>query len=666
MKLPIKKELKWIFRLAIAIGIVAYLSKFAKKAAPVAAACLVASMPLTGIGVNVASAQEHNSSQYPVVDLPLIEQQDTEFTVSCHEYKVYPYGRQSRIVDIDPYYYKEECIRQGYYSTLLAILMEAEQGKNSEHSIYNEEFLNKYFDSLRTDAKRAGKIAVKSIIPTPEGQILNEISKGVYGDISDINTAAQLGVILNNMTKTSAKMLEETRKTDSTVKSYEYDPYNWKIDGVRRDAVTYYTLREERIKDNYHVFKGYDRPVRNKELKNAYNSLHLVPVVGRGNWHLKDSKGDAIDFISVEHYPKSYGLSLPEALDFIDVPITPREQEELAKIKGIARGTYIKTISGELVGLPPTYQAGEISADPSPYKYLGSTGLFVTQLRKVSFDYQQFTLNANYIRVPAPMVPHIKSYTSEEFRNYLDDLIYEINNPPSELKEGGSPREEYFNLWHKERANIPSGISKEEYNLWQKELLKKILQPSIKEKIDFEIGYEWNHMYSKIPELGLEVKEYHVFFFRSNEPSGYKNEHYEEQRSQAEYHIRNLSNEIYRNRLEMPSLKILDIGGESYIQMKVNESYYALLPEPKEEWDFEELRKSVHHYIENTIIEHRKLQQQVHESPTDQQENIPTPTPALLTPKPSSSPSKELTPGFEVIFAIMGLLAVAYLLRRRK
>lgn len=80
------EEIKWM---AIAIGIVAYLSKLVKKAAPVAAACLVASMPLTGIGVNVASAQEHNSSQYPVVDLPLIEQQDPEFTVSCHEYKVY-------------------------------------------------------------------------------------------------------------------------------------------------------------------------------------------------------------------------------------------------------------------------------------------------------------------------------------------------------------------------------------------------------------------------------------------------------------------------------------------------------------------------------------------------------------------------------------------------
>ena len=43
----------------------------------------------------------------------------------------------------------------------------------------------------------------------------------------------------------------------------------------------------------------------------------------------------------------------------------------------------------------------------------------------------------------------------------------------------------------------------------------------------------------------------------------------------------------------------------------------------------------------------------------------PTPTP-VSTPVPSSTPTPTPTPGFEAVFATVGVLAVAYLLKRRK
>ena len=64
-------------------------------------------------------------------------------------------------------------------------------------------------------------------------------------------------------------------------------------------------------------------------------------------------------------------------------------------------------------------------------------------------------------------------------------------------------------------------------------------------------------------------------------------------------------------------------------------------------------------------------------SPTFKPSPTPTVTPVPLTPTPIPTPSptatateiptpEEAVPGFEAIFAITGLLAVAYLLRRRK
>lgn len=684
IKNPIKKGLKRNFCLVIVIGIVAYLSKLMKKAAPIAAACLVVAIPLAGIcTINVVSAQEDNPSQYQAIDLPLIEQQEPDFVSIFSESKVHkvgdelyyfkgygiplkkigPYGNRFFYYDTAPLIYGEDYCTQQYYSTLLAILMEAELDTNSKYSIHNEDFLNKYCDSLLSDAKRGLKVAGESMMPTPEGLILNKISKGVYGDISDINTATQIGVILNNMTETSVKMLEETRKTSSTAKPYEYNPYNWKIDGVKRDAVTYYTLKGERIKRRAEA-------ERNEEIKNAYKSLHLVPTSNRLIWYLKDSGGNQLDFITntgMDKYLNDYGLSLPEALDFIDMHITPEEKRNLAKIKEIARDTYFKTTSGELVALPPTYKAEEISNDPSPYKYLGSSGPFVTQLRKVSFNYQQFVLEDTYVRVPAPMVPYITYYTPEEFQNYLDDLVYEIKNIPPELrKEGHNKRKEYFNLWHKERVNLPSGISKKEYNLWQKELLRKILQPTTPKEepektLDFEI---WKEIEGYIqPEPDSEKKRYHAFFFGPTELP--YNDHRKELNDQAECYIDSLWDGMHRNLSAVPALKTLKIAGENYIQIKVNETYYAFVPEPEEIWDSKELQKSVHCYIDNMINERQKSVEE-QEAFNSQQENIPTSTPAPVTPKPSSSPTKELTPGFEVIFAIVGLSVMAYLLRRRK
>jgi len=59
-------------------------------------------------------------------------------------------------------------------------------------------------------------------------------------------------------------------------------------------------------------------------------------------------------------------------------------------------------------------------------------------------------------------------------------------------------------------------------------------------------------------------------------------------------------------------------------------------------------------------------------SPTSTPSPSPSPTPTvaltptpIVTPTPTPSPTPAPTPGFEAVFAIAGLLAVAYLLRRR-
>ncbi|MEM0202383.1 MAG: PGF-CTERM sorting domain-containing protein [Archaeoglobaceae archaeon] len=53
-------------------------------------------------------------------------------------------------------------------------------------------------------------------------------------------------------------------------------------------------------------------------------------------------------------------------------------------------------------------------------------------------------------------------------------------------------------------------------------------------------------------------------------------------------------------------------------------------------------------------------------APTTPAPTTPTPTPTTPPPTPTPTPTPKPTPGFEAIFAIAGLLAIAYLLRRRQ
>ena len=147
--------------MAILIGIVAYLSNFAKKAVPVAACGLVIAMPLAGIGaVNVGSAQEDNSS--------------TNFD-------------SNMLLDIPGRYSPPN---RDAYAITACILWEAREDVGNPSSsysiIYNNNAFDKYLDSILKDAQKAGETGVKSLIPSPEGKVLDTITKGAYGEISQI------------------------------------------------------------------------------------------------------------------------------------------------------------------------------------------------------------------------------------------------------------------------------------------------------------------------------------------------------------------------------------------------------------------------------------------------------------------------------------------------
>ncbi|NQE46584.1 hypothetical protein C5S31_11240 [ANME-1 cluster archaeon GoMg2] len=346
--------MKWNFCLTIVIGIVAHLSKFAKKAAPVAATCLVVIMPLTG-AVNVASAQEDNSSAD--IDSEML----LDFTGGY-----YANIATVSLGDIE------------LYEHLVCILWEARenvQHPSSRYSIvYNNNAFDKYLDSIVSDAQRAGETGVKSFIPTPEGTVLDTITKGAYGEISQINTIAQMGWYMQNISKTSAKMLEETRKgvpQKTIVKEEEpkifketREAFDYKLAKTCEDAIDILKIAGvEEYKKEYKIefftrLKTYAEthgqgidPLSGEHFYELdYPLIGITErTVGGGfgnpnpkrsyNVYVSSSYGFGVTVKDVQEQFRRFGYEIPIHHEIVRIPLTEKEKENMLEIKKIA-GEY--------------------------------------------------------------------------------------------------------------------------------------------------------------------------------------------------------------------------------------------------------------------------------------------------------------------------------------
>lgn len=438
MKEPIKKELSRNFCLAIVIGIVAYLSKLVKKAAPVAACGLIVAMPLAGIGINVASDQEDDSSQYPVVD-SIASAQGNNLDLPelpCIDHYSYPYY-------VFPYHTVEynEHIKEVYntptstyfvfaessnvlkerdvYSVYIKALELAEESR-SGYSVYNDEGLFKnYLDSIQSDAERGLKIGVKSLIPSPEGMVLDELTKGAYGKIFNINTIAQLGTIVQNMSETSAKMFEEMRKNPGVRKSISND-LNRRQREALDDAIIFYTIAgEDETVEKYK--EKYKEMGKRKSILDVGKSILDVGIKFNPE---------------VKSYVSRYGLTLPEKLDYVKVAITPQEKSELKEIKKKATDTWERSYNRYYINPGFNFvKGGDDRKAPHSTFITREDDIFLRDasydLIQTSYWYHQFMIEDDHIFVPVPMVDKIKLFTAEGFKSYIDNME---NNTEDKIK----------------------------------------------------------------------------------------------------------------------------------------------------------------------------------------------------------------------------------------
>ena len=439
--MKVLEEIKWM---AIVIGVVAYLSKLVKKAAPVFACGLIIAMPLAGIGgVNVASAQEDNSIQYPAIDLPDILK-NVEDTYSLKAYVEIKdvripssYSRENegerrwqdlldgkeewerydwvlnRNVDISMVKVAENDI--SYYKTIAKLLQKQKEERCDLNSpscpLHNSETFDRYLNSIQRDAKRAAKTGAESLIPSPEGMTLDKLTEGIYGKASEINTIAEMGWYLQNISQNSARMLEEVRKNPEKASKVSKNlGYNFdrRIDEVMFDFQAYYLINQgfEPIDTPVGLVKSFDEDVL--EVQNSmkgYSSIWL-----RGPWGLYYGfsalgqkeirlwKSGVKNWV-LDTYLDKYGYSLPEELDFVRVPITPEEKQDIIEIREIvdANKELVKT-------LPENKYSKE----------LGKT------LKKADHWYNYIAFKPNTVIVSSVMGRKIKEYKPEEFKAYVD------------------------------------------------------------------------------------------------------------------------------------------------------------------------------------------------------------------------------------------------------
>jgi hypothetical protein len=412
MKPLIKKELEWNFCLAIVVGIVACLSTLTKKAAPIAACGLVVVMPLAAISaVNVVSAQQDNSSQYPTIDLS-----DLPGCPNAYPLVLHVEGKNQRRG------YTSRDIRLNHYEILITLLDKSSPKVTktgaSTPILGNKNNFNKYLESIQSDAQKAGETGVKSLIPSPEGQILDTITKGVYGGISDINTIAQMGYYIQNISKTSAKMLEETRNLPTEKKTpisqNIESSLNRKIDEAIFDYWTYKILHAEKC-----GVAPPDKPKKKDVIKSFRDELEWgAEGISYPSFHMAAPKNEhdysnTPENIVFDAYLDTYGYTLPPYLDFVDVPVTHAQKEDIRKVKDLA-----KKHEQELCCTGTEYESKKILPEYQKYR---------SDLGKATKWYQQVTFRgSDTVVVPYVMRNKIK-ITPEEFNSYINFLKNKID-----------------------------------------------------------------------------------------------------------------------------------------------------------------------------------------------------------------------------------------------
>ena len=382
------KLLEEIKGMAIVIGIAAYLSKLVKKAAPVFACGLVVAMPLAGIGgVNVVSAQKDDPIQYPTIDFPKDHRDHLKFP---------------KFGGMPP------------HITLAKLLTESRKNPNSQYSpIYNDEQFDKYLDSIVSDAQKAAETGVKSLIPTPEGEFLDTITKGAYGSVSQINTFAQMSYYVGRISRTSVDMLEETRKSperSSKVSETMNSAINAKLDRVVHSYNRYVD-----------TFYGYDKHFSADALVYFFDNADVRELEKRNK------------SLILRDYVDMYGYSLPPGVEFVTIPAT----KENLKIREIA-----ESLQQKYWGSHNTPQV--IGGEKDEYIYLGNLGYWFS-------IGQSSVVEGKKIWIPPKMKSKWEKFdSSSDFEDYikywenkaLEDRNKSINKLNEDYKEIGIKFEE--------------------------------------------------------------------------------------------------------------------------------------------------------------------------------------------------------------------------------
>jgi len=400
-------------------GILKKINKFVRKAAPVAAACLVAAIPVGIVGsANVASAQKDNSSQYPMIDLHDLPLYSDVFSQGS-PIKMHVSGRNKRGG------VTAGNIPLNHYEVLITLLDESSPKKVKTNSVpvFEEEYkFNKYLDSILSDAQRAGETGVKSLIPTPEGKFLDTISHGAYGKVSQINTIAQMGWYLQNISRTSSKMLEDIRnlpeKKKTEISQNIESSFNKKIYDAIFDYWTYEILYAEK----YGV-KPPDKPKKENIIK-SFKEKCKVEDLESTSYYVYTPKGEygpcssyPLDCV-FNAYLDTYGYTLPPYLDFVDISVTPTQKQNIKATKDLARELQYQY---RHINTEYTKEYGSKRVLPEYRKYKDDVIRACEWYSQVAFK------DGNTIVVPYAMRNRIK-ITPEEFTNYIEFLkskIYE-------------------------------------------------------------------------------------------------------------------------------------------------------------------------------------------------------------------------------------------------
>lgn len=180
--------------------------KVAKKIAPLAAAALVIGAPIAAAEAN--HQQNHIDfsdlpDSFSPTDLKMCLEEGKEYEVTIGSSVYIPHKRKCTVLqDLDPY--------------ALSIVMLDKHYRDKWEDMYykgdKEGYgIQTFLDSIVSDFRKAGKAGLEGITPSLKGQIADILTKGVYGEISNINTLAKMTYYITNASETAGKMLEETR-----------------------------------------------------------------------------------------------------------------------------------------------------------------------------------------------------------------------------------------------------------------------------------------------------------------------------------------------------------------------------------------------------------------------------------------------------------------------